>query len=328
MITKRIKGWMAGVLACCMLLTGCQIGDKSIVVLSILSNRYVFSIGEASCSVKEARLYLTNYRNIYGNAYTLDLWQHDFGEASLEDYIRTITLNNLVTIMSMTQLAEEKGLVLTEEDEAAIAEAALAYYESLTEAEHDYLGVSVSDLVEYYRHYAMAKGVYQFLTSEINNEVSDDEARVMDVMQIYVTDGAKASEIQEKLQNGEDFASVANMYNELPNIQANICRDDVAEDAEKVIFQLDDNEVTDIIKVEGGYYFVKCLNKFNQQLTEENKGIIVEKREKEALDNVYNEFVKGMSSHINEEVWESVGKDITSDIKTDSFFDFYDGYCN
>lgn len=324
---KRIKGWLVLILACCMLFTGCQIGDKNIVILSPVGKKHVFSIGEVSCSVKEVRLYLANYRNIYGNAYTLDLWQHEFKDASLEEYIKSITLNNLVSISSMMQLAEEKGMVLTEAEEENIKEAATVYYESLSEAERDYLDVSENDLAEYYRHYALAQKVYQTLTSQINGEVSDDEARVMDVMQIYVSDGAKAREVQEKLANGEDFASVANMYNELPGIQASICREELADEAEQIVFSLDNNEITDIIKVENGYYFVKCINKFNQTLTEENKIIIVEKREKDALYSVYNEFMKGLHSYLNEDVWNSMTLDDVAAIETDSFFEVYNMYC-
>ena len=117
---RNIRGLLAVCLLFCVLLTGCQIGDKSIVVLKPLSNRYVFQIGEVSCGVKEAKLYLANYQNIYGEAYTLDLRGHDFGDESLEEYIKTITLNKLVTVACMIQLAEQQGLVLTEEDEANI----------------------------------------------------------------------------------------------------------------------------------------------------------------------------------------------------------------
>ena len=161
---KRIKGWLLLCLACSMLFTGCQIGDKNIVILSPIGKKYVFSLGNESCSVKEARLYLANYRNIYGNAYTLDLWQHEFKNASLEEYIKSITLNNLVSIVSMMQLAEEKGMVLTETEEESIKEAATVYYDSLSETEREVLDVSVSDLTEYYRHYVLAQKVYFYLT--------------------------------------------------------------------------------------------------------------------------------------------------------------------
>lgn len=324
---KNIRGLLAVCLLFCMLLTGCQIGDKSIVVLKPLSNRYVFQIGDVSCSAKEAKVYLANYQNIYGEAYTLDLWEHDFGDESLEEYVKTITLNKLVTVACMIQLAEQQGLALTEEDEANILEAAGAYYDSLTEEDKDYLGVSEVDIAEYYRHYVLAQKVYYYLTGEINGEVSDDEARVMEVMQIFVTDAGDAALVREKLSNGEDFASVANMYNELPSIQANICRDDLPEEAEAVAFRLDDNEVSEVIAVEEGYYFIKCLDKYNEELTEANKVTIVEKREKEAFDDVYNEFVDSLTSYINEDVWENLKVDSTSEVVTDSFFDVYEIYC-
>ena len=292
-----------------------------------LSNRYVFKIGEVSCELEEARLYLANYQNIYGTAYTLDLWQHDFGDESLEEYIKNITMNELVAVVCMAQLAESKEVVLSEEDEANIKNAAEVYYESLTEEERKYLDITKADIEGYYRRYALAQKVYYSLTGEINDEVSDDEARVMEVMQIYVTDAQKASEVSLKLNDGEDFASVANAYNELENIQCYLCRDDVPEEVETVAFSLDDNEISEKITVESGYYFIKCLNKYNEELTEANKVTIVEKREQAAFDGVYNEFILTLDSYINEDVWDSLKLDTTSTIQTDSFFEVYESYC-
>ena len=321
---KNIRGLLALGLVAGTLLTGCQIGDTNIVISRPLSSRYVFQIGEMSCSVKEAKLYLANYQNLYGTAYTLNLWEHDFGDESLEEYIKAITMNELVTMVCMNQLATEKEISLNEADESKIKEAAKVYYESLSDEERSYLGVSEADIVTYYEHYGLAQKVLKELTGEINGEVSDDEARVMEVLQIYVTDAEKAAEVSEKLRNGEDFASVANMYNELPGIQSNICRDDLPDEVEAVVFQMDDNEISNGIEAEGGYYFLKCLNKYNVELTEANKVTIVEKREKEAFDDVYNEFVAGLDSRINEDVWEELKLDTTSQIKTGSFIETYE----
>lgn len=321
---KNIRGLLALGLVAGTLLTGCQIGDTNIVISRPLSSRYVFQIGEMSCSVKEAKLYLANYQNLYGTAYTLNLWEHDFGDESLEEYIKAITMNELVTMVCMNQLATEKEISLNEADESKIKEAAKVYYESLSDEERSYLGVSEADIVTYYEHYGLAQKVLKELTGEINGEVSDDEARVMEVLQIYVTDAEKAAEVSEKLRNGEDFASVANMYNELPGIQSNICRDDLPDEVEAVVFQMDDNEISNGIEAEGGYYFIKCLNKYNVELTEANKVTIVEKREKEAFDDVYNEFVAGLDSRINEDVWEELKLDTTSQIKTGSFIETYE----
>ena len=88
---KNIRGLLALGLVAGTLLTGCQIGDTNIVISRPLSSRYVFQIGEMSCSVKEAKLYLANYQNLYGTAYTLNLWEHDFGDAG--EILRFVTIN-------------------------------------------------------------------------------------------------------------------------------------------------------------------------------------------------------------------------------------------
>lgn len=318
------------IVAVCMavMLSGCQIGNKDIIVSNSLTNRQVFRIGKSACGLKEARVYLTNYQNIYGTAYTIDLWQHDFGDNSLEDYVKDITLEELTRVYCMDLLAETQEMTLSEEELARVAEAAGEYYESLSEEELAYMGVSEVDINEYYTHYALAQKLYNSLTNGVNEEVSDDEARVMEIMQIFVTDSTKAAEVRQKLAAGDDFATVANNYNELPAIQVMVSRDDLAKEVEEVAFQMDNNEISGMITVENGYYFIKCLNKYNEELTEANKSNIVEKREKEAFDDVYNEFVSSLDSYLNEEVWNGVTLDTGGAITTDSFFTVFDKYCS
>ena len=149
----------------------------------------------------------------------------------------------------------------------------------------------------------------------------------MEVMQIYVTDESRAAEVVAKLESGVDFAGVANMYNELENIQCYMSRDDVPEEVEKIAFSLDNNEISGKIAVTGGYYFIKCLNKYHEDLTEDNKITIVEKREQAAFDGVYKEFIVTLDSYINEDVWDSLKLDTTSTIQTDSFFKVFEKYC-
>ena len=82
------------------------------------------------------------------------------------------------------------------------------------------------------------------------------------------------------------------------------------------------------IEVENGFYFVKCLNKYNQELTEANKTNIVEKREKEAVDDVYNEYTESLTSSINEKVWNALEPETGSGMQTDSFFETFHHYWN
>lgn len=316
--------------AICMtvLLSGCQIGSKEIVVSKTLNSKQVFKIGSSVCELKEARVYLANYQNLYGTAYNIDLWQHDFGDASLSDYVKDVTLEELTRVYSMNLLAEANGITLSEDEQRQVAAAAEEYYELLSRKEISYMGISEADIEEYYAHYALAQKLYNSLTDGVNEEVSDDEARVIEIMQIYVTDADRAAAVQEKLANGDDFATVANNYNELSAIQVTVSRDDLPQEVEDIAFRMDDNEISQMVTVENGYYFIKCLNKYNIELTEENKANIVEKRQKEAFDDVYDEFIATQKSYLNVELWEELELDIDTDIATNSFFAVYEKYCS
>ena len=138
------------------------------IVSNTLNNRQVFRIGNVSCGLKEAKVYLVNYQNIYGTAYGLDLWQHDFGDSSLENYVKNITMRELAQVVCLDQLAKEKEMELSEEEKEKTAQAAEEYFASLTEEETAYMGVSESDIKEYYEHYALAQKVYHSLTKAVN----------------------------------------------------------------------------------------------------------------------------------------------------------------
>jgi foldase protein PrsA len=317
---------------------GCRIGDRDIVVSGSIGSSKLFWIGNKSCSSREAMVYLANYQNIYGTSCGVDLWQHDFGDDSLEQYVKDITIGELAQVICMDQLAEnintgqsaeEQGISLDDNELEQINLAAKEYFSSLSEAEIAYMdGVSENDINEYYQHYALAQKLYHSLTAGVNGEVSDDEARVIEIMQIFVSGKEAAEEVEEKLAAGEDFASLANNYNELSAIQITVARDDLPEAVEQVAFELDNDAVSDVIPVENGYYFIKCLNKYDVELTEANKSNIVEKREKEAFDDIYNAFVAELSSGIDRDFWDALELNTSGEIQTDSFFEVFEKYCS
>ena len=151
-------------------------------------------------------------------------------------------------------------------------------------------------------------------------EVSDDEARIMEAMQIFVKGRKKSKEVEKKLKEGEDFAAVASNYNMKPEIEITFGRGVLPKEVEEAAFELENEEISDGIKTEDGFYFIKCINKFNEALTDDNKSNIVAAREKAAFDDVYEEFVSGLSSKLNEEVWDDVTLLTDGSIRTDSFF--------
>ena len=323
---NRMIGLLAAISFATVSLTGCKVGNTQIKLeaIRLSNNKSVFQINDYKCSLKLAKLYLCNYRNLYGSAYGMDLWQYDFGEESLEQYVKDVTIQELSRIACMDLLAEEQEMRLTDAESDLAKKAAKEYFASLSDAEKSYMDVHESDIQEAYASYALAEKLYRTMTEGIDEEVSDDEARVIRVQQIYVTDAGIAKEVQKKLKDGEDFAAVAGTYNEKSKIETTVARGDYPQDVENIAFNLDNDTCSEMIETEDGFYFIKCLNKLEEQLTEENKSNIRIKREKEQFEDAYQSFVDSAAFEMNDSLWKEITLEDTSDITTDSFFDVYD----
>lgn len=311
----------------CTQLSGCRIGNTEVRIESTQMNSYrnVFQINEYKCSIRVAKLYLCNYRNLYGKVYGMDLWKETDGDA-LETYVKDVTIQQLSRIVCMDLIAKQQGMSLTEEEMQKVKKASEDYYDSLSDEERSYMGIRPKDVQKAYEGYALADKLYAFLTEGIDQEVSDDEARVIRVQQIYVTDKKTAGTIQKKLAQGEDFAALAGNYNSSGEIERIIARGDYPQEVENIAYNLDDEACSEIIETDKGYYFIKCLNKFEQELTEANKEVIREEREKEQFEDSYEQFVSNAHFRMNEHLWEEVSLQDTDMIQTDSFFETYDKY--
>lgn len=325
---RRIIRPLAAIGCVSVLLTGCRFGSTEVVweKKQLNNHRYVFQINDRTCDMKRAKLYLCNYRNLYGSAYGIDLWEYDYGTDSLEQYVKDITIQELSRIICMDLLAEQMEMSLTEEEKNLAGQAAAAYYATLTEAEISFMDVKESDVAASYEEYALARKLYLSLTEGIDEEVSDDEARVIRVQQIYVTSAETANAVQEKLDNGDDFAAVAGTYNRASEIETVVARDDLPQEVENVAFNLDNGEVSDMVETDDGFYFIKCLNKLEEQLTEDNKENIRQKRRMALFDNEYQDFVDASVFVMNDSLWEEISLQDTQEIVTDSFFAVFEEY--
>ncbi len=309
-------------------LGGCSMSDAKFIVSSDSLNNKVFKIKEEVCTLSQARVILTNYQNMYATVYGINLWERESQNSDLETYVKNLTISRLAQIMAMDYLAQEREISLTEEEKDKIRKAADDYYDSLNDAEKEYMQVKQSDIEKLYTRYGLANKLYTFLTQGVNDEVSDEEARVMEAQQIFVSDKNKAQEVEKQLSEGGDFLTVANLYNEAAETDVSFGKNDVDSEVAQAAFALENDQVSDKIKTEDGFYFIKCTNHYNQEKTDANKSVILENRRKEAFDDVYQEFLTSLPSEFNEKVWRNVKVEINEEVKTDDFFQTYEKYCN
>lgn len=310
------------------LLSGCTINGTRIVFKEPKVNKpeYIFQVNEATCSAAMTRLFMANYRNLYGKIEGINLWKNEEEAGLLEEYVKEITLSELSRMFCMNQLATKKQLSLNEKELSLVQKAAKEYYNSLSKQDVETLGVTEESVKEAYCLYAVARHLYSLMTAGIDEEVSDDEARVIHVMQIVIKEEETALLVQEKLLNGEDFSAVASTYNQAEEIERTVAREEFPQEVENIAFNLDNGAISEMIPTEENFYFVKCINKLDEDLTDKNKENIRDKRRREMFEQEYQMFVENSTFILNEENWNNVRVTDLESVTTDSFFDIYEKY--
>ena len=231
-------------------LGGCKVGNTQIRLSSgqLRNHNAIVWINDHKYDIRYAKLYLCNYRNLYGKAYGTDLWESY--DADLEQYVKDVTIQELTHIACMDILAENQDMHLSEQEKKQAARAAKEYYQSLTEEEKTFIGLYEREIRTAYEEYALAEKLYHALTQGTDEEVSDDEARVMRVKQIYITDQAKAQSYLTQLQGGTDFETLAQTVNEADAVDITVNRSTFSDEIIQKLFALTDGGITDIIEAD------------------------------------------------------------------------------
>lgn len=307
---------------------GCRLGDEEVTISRGMTENEVFVIGGKSCPLSVMKLLLMNNMNLHSVSYGIDLLKNEDlkVQKKLEQYVKDISMDEITQVYCMIALADERGVELTEEEAEMTSWAGEDYFQSLTKDEISFLGITQEQVQDIYAKYALAEKLYRLLVKDVNEEVSDDEARVMEIRQIYVTDKARAKQALEDLQAEAEFSTVAANYNEAKEIAVTLQRGVLPKEAEDVVFSMENKETSKLVKSGEGYYIFYCDNKYDEELTEIHKSDIVAKRREEAFQEIYEPFVPTIESQLNERVWEQISIQDMERFKSAGFYEIYRKY--
>lgn len=338
-----------GAMLLVMVLTACDRDGGKVVFTTGFEEDELFRIGEVSCTLPEYMIYQTNMQNKYEEAFGEEVWNITFENAALEDNVKDIALAQIAQMKSVYLLALQQDVELTPEEEEKLEKAAKEYYASLNETEVKTMGVDQDDIEKLYRQYALAQKVYEQIVSQVNPEISDDEARTVVVEQIliktYVPDSngkrieysasmkADCLETMETIHEalvteGKDFTELAGKYSESEEIRLSLQKGEAIAAIDNVVFNMSKDEISDIIETTEGYYILKCISTLDRAQTDANKLVIVEQRKKDAFNREYDVFVNALARRLNEKLWKKVQLIHDAGVDTDDFFSIYDKYFN
>lgn len=188
------------------------------------------------------------------------------------------------------------------------------------------MDLDLKDVESLCRDHVLSRKVYAEITKDVNTEVSDDEARIITVQQIWLDSRESAENVKEKLEEGKEFINLASVYSKDGQITYTFGRGEKEEAYEAAAFELENEEVSDIIEMEDGFYILKCIDNFDREATEANKVTMVEKRRDEIFGKVYEELIANTPSEFNTRLWEKVHFEDWIGESSRNFLEVYNSY--
>ncbi|MTK07228.1 MAG: peptidylprolyl isomerase [Hungatella sp.] len=286
--------------------------------------------------IKETKLYtlpqsmiiLATERNKYQQLYTSQIWGVELpGGQTFETYLMDQVREFLQEMKMMNLLAESKGVTLTSGEKEEMRKASEEYYNSLTPDDIAYMGVSQSDVRFMYEEYYLSNKVVVELTRDMNLEISDSEAKVIDVEEIVMSDKAAADEVLLKLkEQGADFSAIAREYSENGVIERKMGRGEHPGALEDAAFGLAEGEISQVTESQGKYYIIRCVSDYDEAATQERKSGLYTSRKKEAFDQIYAQFKQDNPVTFGNNIWKDLAFSKDDKTTTTSFFEIYKKY--
>jgi foldase protein PrsA len=280
------------------LLSGCK---SEIPIVNEIKETKAYTLAQSN-------MILSSERNQYQQIYTYQIWGTSLPDGqTFETYMIAQVKEFLEEMKMMNLLAENKGITLTSPEKEEVNNATDAYFDSLSEAEVSYLGVTREDVHTMYHDYYMSNKVVKELTKNMDLEISDSEAKVIQVQQIVMSDRAAAEKVRIKAQDkGADFPVIARGFSENEVIDRKIGRGEHPGACEDAAFSLVAGQVSKVIEEDGKYYIFKCVNDYDEEATQDRKAGLYLKRKREVFGQIYNQFKKENPVTFSGEIWKDV----------------------
>ena len=310
------------------LLSGCGSDDGSSSVMSLfvnLDSDEILKVDDAICSLPEAMIVLMTEQNEYKEAFGDYDFDEEIGDTTVSEYIFSNVKYKLSVIYALCAMAEDEGIELTPEETETAETLADEYYNALNEDELEYTGATSDDVLNLVSSCILAKKVYSAVADEnVTTEISDEQARVISIQYAYSSDRETLETLYEEAQTKyENFLVLAYMYSEDSTVELTLKRGDTTEEFEEVAFDLDTDEMSDILELDSGYYIIYCANSYLEDETAANKASLVAEAEYEAVSEIYDDYLDSASTLFNSSAWKKIELSDNENVSSTAFAEIY-----
>lgn len=206
--------------------------------------------------------------------------------------------------------APNYGVELTDEEKAAITEAAVQFVEDNTEKTRNALGADQASVERLLTLATIQDKMYDVLTADVDTEVSDEEAAqkrisyvfvstqgtevdeegntvelteeekqaVRDRLQAVLDDAAESGDLAAAIEAANEEAGEDEQISSATEITYGADTTTVADVVKEAADQLSDGEIAPIVETDTGYYGVQMLSTYDEEATAAEKENIIQER--------------------------------------------------
>ena len=264
-----------------------------------------------SYSAEQMYLVLAGRKNEIQDVYTgkiFDVEINDAGE-KYSDGVNDMIRDYLEKIHVMTEMCKERDIMLSMSDTKEIEKAAENYMKEFEASGNGY-DIKAEDIVQILGDLKLIDMLRADIIEKADIEVSESDARVMDVIRIEHDTADAANDTLNDINDNPntDFATIARRNSVNSEIELQVGRGDLGDTIEEVIFKLEDEEISPVIPSNGKYYIFKCVSGYDEEATAIKKEKMTAERQSHAVAMKYEEYAAEHPYEIDQEAWKAAVK--------------------
>ncbi len=277
----------------------------------------------------EIMLVVATERNRYEQIYTSQIWDIAVVEdgTTFQEYLLEQIKQFMVDLKRIGAMAQEYGITLDNGEMEQLRRLAQDYYSQLTEADKAYTGAGSDDVLNLYQEYYLACKTVDVLTKNADLEISDNEAKVVEVSQIVLDNEFNAREVWQAVRSeGADFDAIARANSTEEQIRMEIVRGELSAGMEEAVFAMNQGEISEIMEDNGRFYLFYCHNPYDQEATLARKEEMMLLRKDSVFHEYYDAFLEDNLVTVSGRVWQDVSFVTQENTTTTNLFELYQEY--
>lgn len=277
----------------------------------------------------EIMLVVATERNRYEQIYTDQIWNVVVSAdgTTFQEYLLNQIKQFTADIKRICAMAEEYGIALDNREKEQLRLLAQDYYSQLTQEDKAYTEAEPEDVLNLYQDYYLACKTVNELTKDADLEISDNEAKVVEVGQIVVDNELQARELwQAARAEGADFDAIARESSMEEEIHRKVVRGELSAAAEEAVFAMNAGELSEVIEENGRFYLFYCQNPYDQEATLQRKQEMMLLRKDRAFREYYDVFLEENLVSVSGRIWQDISCVTQVDTTTTNLFELYKEY--